>query len=184
MKKTSAVFMFFIITCFITTAYAQKQTLGHPMHLFFEYGPLGNVPDASATKNGSHLAAGIKKHSWIEDRPLQIEFDMNYRSISFYDSAEVKNTVGMGEMYIGPRLLISKTSPLYPTLSVLGGGYLNLDGLFGLNALLTGGIYYNLTSVGSPRNGLTFEVTYHLAKINFNGYSIPPAVAVRIGFFF
>lgn len=168
----------------INSSFAQVRTLSHPTHIFFEYGPLGKVPDASVSKNGSHFAVGIKKHSWIEDRPIQIEIDMNYRNISFYDSNDVQKKVAIGEMYIGPRLLISKTSPLYPTASVLGGGYLNLGPVGGLSALVSLGIYYNFTEPKTPRNGCSVEITYHTARIKYNGYTIPPAFALRIGFFF
>ncbi len=184
MKKTFIFFITLILISIISSSYAQVRTLGHPMHIFFEYGPLGKVSDASVSKNGSHFAVGIKKHSWIEDRPIQIEIDMNYRSISFYDSSDVQKKVGMGEMYIGPRLLISKTSPLYPTASVLGGGYLNLGHVGGLSALISFGIYYNFTEPKTPRNGCSIEITYHTAKIKYDGFTIPPAFALRIGFFF
>jgi hypothetical protein len=184
MKKYYVIIIAGIILCFSNQLFAQKQSLGHPTHIFFEFGPLSQVPDASVTKNGSHFSAGMKKHTWIENRPVQIEFDLNYRRVTFYDSLEVKNNCGMGEFYLGPRLQISKTSPLYPTASVLGGGYWDFGSVGGLSALITAGIYYNFTGAGTARNGITIEATYHTAKININGYTIPPAFALRIGFYF
>lgn len=182
MKK---LFLFFITAMFVSlinSSYAQ-QRLGSPIHLFFEYGPLSKVPDGSTTKGGSHFSVGVKKHPWIEDRPMQFEFEINYRSITFYDSSEVKNKFGMAEGYIGPRFWIPKMSPFYPTLSVLGGGYTNLGSVGGLSALFTIGFYYNFTPAGSLRNGCSVEFTYHTAKIKYNGLSIPPAFAIRIGFY-
>lgn len=178
-------FIFFMIAMFVTMfGSSQAQpALGSPTHIFIEYGPLGKVTNGSSSKTGSHFAAGIKKHPWIEDRPMQFEFELNYRGITFYDSTDVKNKFGMAEGYIGPRFWIPKLSPIYPTMSVLGGGYTNLGSVGGLGFLFTMGIYYNFTAAGSPRNGCSVEFTYHTAKIKYNGYEIPPAFAIRVGFF-
>lgn len=184
MNKIIVFLLIAIMMAMINLSFAQVRSLGNPTHIFCEYGLLKEISNASVSKNGFHFAVGIKKHTWIEDRPIQVGFDLNYRSISFYDSSDVQKKVAMGEMYIGPRLLISKTSPLYPTASVLGGGYLNFGPVGGLSALISFGIYYNFTEPKTPRNGCSIEITYHTARIKYDGYSIPPAFALRIGFFF
>jgi hypothetical protein len=165
-------------------AMAQMEPNANPMHLFFEYGPVGKLENGSPDKTNSHIAAGLKIHKWKEDRPFQFEIDMNYRGITFYDSSETKHSLGLAEMYLGPRLLISKTSPLYPTASVLGGWCGNLGTVGGLNALLSLGLYYNFTPPGTNRNGVSLEITYRTANIKYNEFTIPPAIGIRLGFFF
>lgn len=156
----------------------------NPVHVFFEYGSLGDVkPGLSGGKN-THFAVGLKTHKWKEDRPFQFELDLNYRSVSFSDTTDTHRKFGVAELYLGPRLMISKTSPIYPTLSVLGGWYGNLGSISGLNALLSAGIYYNFTPPGTSRNGISLEVTYRTAKQTYNEFTIPPAFAIRIGIFF
>lgn len=184
MKKIFLLLLVSIFLSMTTRSYGQVRTMGHPTHIFAEFGPIQEIADASTSKNGTHFAAGLKKHSWIEDRPIQFEYDMNYRGISFYDSSDTQKKFGLAEFYLGPRLLISKTSPLYPTASVLGGGYFNLNSVGGLSAMISLGVYYNFTEPKTPRNGCSLELTYHTAKIKFEDYVVPPAFALRIGFFF
>lgn len=184
MKKIIPILVFVVLNCFSLILKAQRDSDGSPKHLFFEYGPVGKVEGGISGKNNSHIVVGIKTHKWKEDRPIQAEFDVNYRGITFYDSSNVKQKFGMAEFYIGPRLLISKTSPIYPTASVLGGGYMNLVNVGGLSAIFSVGIYYNFTPPGTNRNGISLELTYRTAKISYNEFVVPPAYGVRVGFFF
>lgn len=181
---SNLLFFFSFLLLMHNSASAQMEPNANPMHLFFEYGPVGKLENGPSEKANSHVAAGLKIHRWKEDRPFQFELDMNYRGITFYDSSSIKHSLGLGEMYLGPRLLISKTSPFYPTASVLGGGYGNLGSVGGLTALLSLGFYYNFTPPGTNRNGVSVEITYRTANIIFNEFTIPPAIGIRVGIFF
>ena len=180
--KTRTIFILLILF----TSYALRaQTSGPPRHLFFEYGPIGkSTLGTTATKSNSHFAVGIKYHGWREEKPFQFEMDLDYRHVSFYDSINERKSLGMAEMYIGPRLLISKFLPIYPTLSALAGGYYVFGNTAGFNALLTAGVYYNFTQPTQDRNGVSLEFTYRPVNINYGSFVIPPAWAIRIGFFF
>ena len=116
--------------------------------------------------------------------------DIDYRSITLYDSLNAKSNLGLFELYLGPRILVSKTAPYYPTGSILAGYNTNLSEPWvqGFNVLITAGIYYDFSGHAMTdelvRNGMSFELTYRTAKINFNGLEIPPALGIRVGFFF
>lgn len=160
-----------------------------PVHTFFEYGVAKNA-EAAPVKldNHTYFAAGLKFHGWKEDRFILFELDANYRKVDFfpYDSlnANKKISFGMAELLVGPRLMISKTSPLYPTLSLLGGAYYNFKHSAGFDAIASLGIYYNLTPPGTKRNGLSLELIYRPVSCKIDNYEVPSSMGVRIGFFF
>lgn len=115
---------------------------------------------------------------------------MNYRKVDYYTydslNANSKVSFGMAELLTGPRLLISKTSPLYPTMSLLGGAFYNFKrkGSAGFDAIATLGIYYNLTPPGTKRNGISFEIIYRPVTCRIDSYEVPSSLGLRIGFFF
>jgi len=159
-------------------------------HFFFEYGPVKKTANGSIVKGeNSYLAAGMKLHSWYESRPVQLEMDLNYRSITLYDSLNAKSKFGMLELYFGPRLLFSKKAPYYPTFSFLAGAYMPFETAgMGFNILLTAGMYYDFSGHAMTdelvRNGMSFELTYRTATLSFHGMEIPPTFGGRVGFFF
>ena len=179
------ILFFLFIFCCVGTSLKAQNFGPPPRFLFFEYGPLGKSGLGTLpSKSNSHFAIGMKVHHWHEEKPFQFEADLDYRNVKFYDSLNTRTTLNMAEMYIGPRLLISKFLPIYPTASALIGGYYIFGNNIGFNALLSLGMYYNFTKPGQDRNGMGLEFTYRPVKINYNSFAIPPAFAVRIEFFF
>lgn len=184
MKNKKILILAVLILLLASYSRAQER-LGKPKHFFFEYGPLKKTNSLiSSDKQNSYISAGIKMHSWIEDKPIQFETSVAYRYVQLYDYAATKTNLNIFEMYLGPRLLISKISPFYPTASVLGGGHYIFGSSAGFDVLATLGIYYNLTPPGEPRNGISLEATYRLLTMTYSNYEIPAAFGVRIGFFF
>lgn len=174
----------------ISETYAQQMRRNPiPIHTFFEYGYAKNNETAPVKlDNHTYFAAGVKLHGWKEDRPILLEIDMNYRKVDFnpYDSlnANSKAAFGMAELLTGPRVMISKTSPFYPTLSLLGGAYYNFKGSAGFDAIAALGFYYNLTPPGTKRNGISLEIIYRPVECKIDKYTVPSSLGLRVGFFF
>jgi len=179
-----------VMVLFFTYAtQAQMKQNPIPIHTFFEYGfAKNNNPSPVKLNNHTYFAAGLKFHGWKEDRFILLEIDMNYRKVDYYPydslNANSKVSFGMAELFTGPRLLISKTSPLYPTMSLLGGAYYNFQGSAGFNAIASLGIYYNLTQPGTKRNGISLEIIYRPVTCKIDTYEVPSSLGIRIGFFF
>jgi hypothetical protein len=179
-----------LVLLIVTVAFAQSTKKNPiPIHTYFEYGfAKNNNPAPVKLDNHTYFAAGLKFHGWKEDRPILLEVDVDYRKVDYYTydtlNANSKVSFGMAELLTGPRLMISKTSPLYPTLSLLGGAYYNFKGSAGFDAIATLGIYYNLTPPGTKRNGISFEFVYRPVSCKIDNYEIPSSLGFKIGFFF
>lgn len=184
MKNKSFIVLAFLILFLDLPSWAQVRR-GHPRHFFFEFGTLKNTNDSiSSGKTNSYIGLGLKSHTWIEENPIQFEYDIAYRYIQLNDYAVTKTNLNILEMYLGPRLMISKTSPYYPTASILGGGHYIFGNNIGFDILASVGMYFNLTKPGEFRNGISLEAIYRPLTMNYNAYEVPANFGIRIGFFF
>jgi len=184
MKNKNFLILAVLILVLNLPSLAQERR-GHPRHFFFEYGTLKKTNDSiTSGKTNSFIGLGLKSHTWVEENPIQFEYDIAYRYVQLYDYAVTKTNLNILDMYLGPRLLISKTSPYYPTASILGGGHYIFGNNLGFDIVASVGMYFNLTKPGEFRNGISLEAMYRPLTMNYNGYEVPANFGVRIGFFF